>query len=47
MYKENDENYFISVKHFSSFLNFRNLKNETGRHPEKLCSNRLFDVCFC
>ena len=45
MYKENDENYFISVKHFSSFLNFRNLKNKLDVIPEK--NSVVIDFSLC
>ena len=45
MYKENDENYFISVKHFSSFLNFRNLKNKLDAIPEK--NSVVIDFSLC
>lgn len=45
MYKEEDNNYFISVKHFCSFLNFNNLKNKLSVIPEQ--KDVIIDFSMC
>ena len=45
MYKEENGNYFISVKHFCSFLNFNNLKNKLSVIPEQ--NDVIIDFSMC
>ncbi len=45
MYKEEGGNYFISVKHFCSFLNFNNLKNKLSVIPEQ--NDVIIDFSMC
>ena len=45
MYKEEDGNYFISVKHFCSFLNFNTLKNKLSVIPEQ--NDVIIDFSMC
>ena len=45
MFKENDSNYFISVKHFCSFLNFNNLKNKLDVIPQE--NDVVVDFSLC
>jgi carbonic anhydrase len=45
MYKEENGNYFISVKHFCSFLNFDNLKNKLSVIPEQ--NDVIIDFSMC
>tara|TARA_Y100000385_G_scaffold263086_1_gene295268 strand:+ start:48270 stop:50486 length:2217 start_codon:yes stop_codon:yes gene_type:complete len=45
MYKEADGSYFVSVKHFCSFLNFNKLKNNLEAIPEK--SDVIIDFSLC
>ena len=45
MYKEEDGSYFISVKHFCSFLNFNTLKTNLEAIPEK--NDVIIDFSLC
>ena len=45
MFKEENGNYFISVKHFCSFLNFNILKSKLEAIPEK--SDVILDFSLC
>ena len=45
MYKEANGNYFISVKHFCSFLNFNRLKDKLSVIPEK--NDVVIDFSMC
>ncbi len=45
MFKESDSNYFISVKHFCSFLNFNNLKNKLDVIPQE--NDVVVDFSLC
>ncbi|MGC6438689.1 MAG: SulP family inorganic anion transporter [Flavobacteriaceae bacterium] len=45
MYKEDNGNYFISVKHFCSFLNFNNLKDKLSVIPEQ--NDVVIDFSMC
>ena len=45
MYKEENGNYFISVKHFCSFLNFNKLKGRLGVIPEN--NDVIIDFSMC
>jgi hypothetical protein len=45
MFKEENGGYFISVKHFCSFLNFNMLKNKLEAIPEK--SDVVLDFSLC
>ena len=45
MYKEDNGNYFISVKHFCSFLNFNKLKDKLSVIPEQ--NDVIIDFSMC
>ena len=45
MFKEEDGSYFLSVKHFCSFLNFNILKNSLEAIPEK--NDVIIDFSLC
>lgn len=45
MYKEDSGNYFISVKHFCSFLNFNKLKDKLSVIPEQ--KDVIIDFTMC
>ena len=45
MYKEEDGSYFISVKHFCSFLNFNTLKTNLEAIPEN--NDVIIDFSLC
>ncbi|NJB82985.1 SulP family inorganic anion transporter [Wenyingzhuangia aestuarii] len=45
MYKETDGSYYVSVKNFSSFVNFYRLKNKLNRIPEH--ENVVVDFSRC
>lgn len=45
MYKEENDNYFISVKHFCSFLNFNKLKEKLSVIPEQ--NDVIIDFSMC
>ena len=45
MYKEEDGSYFVSVKHFCSFLNFNTLKNNLEAIPEN--NDVIIDFSLC
>ena len=45
MYKEEDGSYFISVKHFCSFLNFNTLKTSLEAIPEN--NDVIIDFSLC
>lgn len=45
MYKEENGNYFISVKHFCSFLNFNKLKDKLSVIPEQ--NDVIIDFSMC
>ena len=45
MYKEDNGNYFISVKHFCSFLNFNKLKGKLSVIPEQ--NDVIIDFSMC
>jgi carbonic anhydrase len=45
MYKEENGNYFISVKHFCSFLNFNKLKDKLSVIPEQ--NDVIIDFSLC
>ncbi|WP_412987402.1 SulP family inorganic anion transporter [Pontimicrobium sp. IMCC45349] len=45
MFKEDDGNYFVSVKHFCSFINFYKLKNKLDAIPEN--QEVIVDFSMC